>query len=116
MTIHATPPITKDILIVPLIFGIFAIQFILGIQTLNKSSDTSWKKPQWNSNFLNLRQPAQFFHFGAWFLIISTIPMLTLTFIQSREYFLDAMMPFIFGIGTLLGVILSTYIFKNKYE
>jgi hypothetical protein len=117
MTIHdATPAITKDDLIAYLIFGIFGMQFILGIQVLNKFSDVSWKKPQWNCNFFNLRQPAQFFHFAAWFSIISSIPQIILTFIQSREYFLNAIMPFISGVGILLGVILSTYIFKAKYE
>jgi len=113
---HSIPPITKTDLIIPLIFGIIAIQFLLGIQASNKYSDIFWEKPKWNSNFFNLKQPVQFFYFGSWFLIISAIPTIMITFIKSREYMLDAMMPFLFGIGLLIGVVLSIYIFKKKYK
>ena len=74
LTSHASPPITLNNLILPILFGIFGLQFIIGIQALNKKSAKKWFKPSWFCNPFNLGQPLCFFHFCGWFMMLGSFP------------------------------------------
>jgi hypothetical protein len=39
---------------------------VMGVQCVNPRSAPTWEYPSWRSNFLNLRQPLQFFHFAGY--------------------------------------------------
>jgi len=113
ITTHAKPPITLPMLIAPIIFGIIFLQIAI---VFAGSKKKRWKKPSWYSNPFNLNQPVQFFHFAGWFMAISTLPTIILTFLKANNYIYDALMPFALGIGVTIGVYLSMVIFKGKYE
>ncbi len=116
LTQHAEPAITATDLIVVLVFGVLGLQFIFGIQALNKFSGKKWNVPSWSSNPFDLKQPAYFFHFGGWFMLISTTPIVVLTYLNDGQYILDALILPLFGIGILGGVYTSTILFKNRYK
>ena len=116
LTSHANPPITLNVLIVPILFGIIGLQFVIGIQVFNKRSDKQWVKPSWLCNPFNLGQPLCFFHFGGWFMLLSTFPTTIFTYFQSPEFIYDALMPFLFGVGIIAGVKVSELLFKFKFK
>ena len=113
---HAIPQIEGKALIVALIFGVLSIQFVLGIQALNKKSAEVWNKPSWKENPFSLKQPLQFFHLGGWFFVVSSFMSVVLTWSQNPEYILDSLMPFCLGVGIIGGVHLSRILFKNKFK
>ncbi len=113
---HASPPIDSTALIIAILFGIFGLQFVLAIQAVNKRSATTWKTASWVENPFTLKQPVQFFHFGGWLFVVSSLVSVALTWFQKPEYILDSLMPFCFGLGILGGVHLSTVIFRRKFE
>jgi uncharacterized membrane protein YfcA len=113
---HAEPPLDLKALIIIFIFGIVGPQFLLGIQSFNKWSAEIWLKPSWLINPFSLKQPAQIFHFGAWFCIISGSITSLLTWYKSPEYILDSFIALFFGFGLLVGIHVSRQLFKRKYE
>jgi hypothetical protein len=116
LTSHTKPQITLNVLIIPVLFGVFGLQFVIGIQAFNKQSDEKWFKPSWVCNPLNFAQPLCFFHFGGWFMLLSTLPTVLFTYFQSAEFLYDSLMPFFLGVGILGGVKVSEQIFRFKFD
>lgn len=113
---HANPPINPTALIIAIIFGIVGLQFIILIQSLNKRSASTWLKPSWASNPFSMKQPIQFFHFGSWIFIITSTLSALQTWYEFPQYVLDSLMPLCFGIGIILGVHVSTMVFRHKFN
>jgi len=59
------PVLVIGMCILAILFPPLALIFVIGIQAFNPFSAPLWTKPSWRSNFLNLRDPLHFFHFGA---------------------------------------------------
>jgi hypothetical protein len=116
LTVHAKPTITLNVLVVPILFGIIGLQFVIGIQAFNKKSAAQWFKPSWLCNPFDFGQPLCSFHFGGWFMLLSTSPTVIFTYIQSPDFIYDALMPFLFGVGIIAGVKVSEFIFKFKFK
>jgi hypothetical protein len=113
---HAEPPIDTHAIAIGLLFGIFGLQFVLAMQFINKRSPESWQLPSWKTNPFQFKQPIQFFHFGAWLFIASSFVTTLLTWLRNPKFILDALMPLFIGIGLLLGVQLSRFLFRSKYR
>ena len=113
---HALPQIDGKTLIIALVFGVLGLQFVLGIQALNKKSAKVWSPPSWKENPFSFKQPLQFFHFGGWFFVVSSLISAVLTWLGKPEFILDSLMPFCFGIGIIGGVHVSRLLFKNKFK
>lgn len=113
---HAQPPITLSMLAIPFIFGIIFLQFVSVIRFFDKSSEKYWTRPSWHQNPFNFSQPLQFFHFGGWWMLMTSIPTAVLTLSQVNQYILDSLMPVFFGLGIIIGTQLSTLVFKSKFE
>jgi len=103
-------------LLAAFIFCIVGLQFVIGIQAMSPQSDDKWLKPNWYQNPFNLGQPAHFFHFGGWLMLLSSLPPVISVVGESKSVLLSSLIPVIFGIGLLSGVHVSKYIFKKKYR
>ncbi len=97
------------------IFSIVGLQLVIGIQAINSQSDIKWIKPNWHQNPFNFGQPAHFFHFGGWFMLLSPLPSVISVIGESQSVLLSSLMPVIFGMGLLSGAHVSKYVFKKKY-
>lgn len=113
---HASPQIDGKALIIALIFGVLGLQFVLGLQVLNKKSDEVWSLPSWKENPFSSKQPLQFFHLGGWFFVVSSFMSVVLTWSQKPEYILDSLMPFCFGAGIIGGVHFARFLFRKKFK
>ncbi|MBL7048560.1 MAG: hypothetical protein ISR96_03395 [Nitrospira sp.] len=113
---HADPPINVSALVIAVIFGILGLQFILMIQALNKKSAPTWHRSAWEGNPFSMKQPVHFFHFASWIFIISSTISALQTWFKYPKFILDSLMPLCLGIGILLGVHLSTIVFKHKFN
>jgi hypothetical protein len=49
------------------------ILIVVGFQKINPKMDTPWEAPSWTRCPFVLKQPLQFFHFGAWYLMSAEI-------------------------------------------
>lgn len=112
---HATPSVRPSDLLIGFIFGALGLQFLLGIQAVNKWSAPAWEKPSWNENPFLFRQPLQFFHFAGWLFTISSLISSSLTALKAPQYIWDALMPLSAGVGVLVGIHLSQVLFKKKF-
>jgi hypothetical protein len=113
---HAKPPITLSMLAIPFIFGIVSLQFVSVIRYFDKSSEKCWTRPSWHRNPFNFSQPLQFFHFGGWWMLMTSLPTAVLTLFQVNQYTLDSLMPLFFGLGMIVGTHLSILFFKSNFE
>ena len=113
---HASPPIDLSALVMGFFSGILGLQFVLAIQFINKKSAEIWEHPSWNENPFQMKQPIQFFHLGAWLFISSSFISVLLTWFNSPEFILDALMPLVIGVGLLIGVQLSQLLFRRKFK
>jgi hypothetical protein len=113
---HAEPPIDMSALVIGLFFGVAGLQFVLAIQFVNKKSDEIWKYPSWSENPFQLKQPIQFFHLGAWLLMTSATVSALLTWFKRPEFLFDALMPLFIGVGLFIGVHLSRFLYRRKFE
>ena len=113
---HTTESVTFIDLLMVFAFCVVGLQFVIGVQVINSRSDRKWLNSSWHQNPFNFRQPVHFFHFGGWFLFLSSLPSVISSIGESQNILLSSFMPMIFGIGLLSGVHVSTYVFKNKYS
>lgn len=113
---QSTPPMEAFSIAVVFLSSIIGILFVIGIQSINKWSAKTWTKPSWNANPFSLRQPLQFFHFAAYFLLIGGAIQLIYTFLNSSSFIYEAAVGPIMGIGILLGVKLSEIIYAFKFR
>jgi len=96
------------------ILGAIGIQFILGIN-YRKNSSIRWKKPSWKENPFNYKQPAQFYHFFGWLVVIFSLSIICLGFFRGFDDFLYTLELLAFGLGILIGIHFSSFIYKDKY-
>ena len=98
------------------IFGVVGLQFIIGLQAFNPMSAKNWLRPSWQHNPFNFKQPLQFFHFGGWFMLASSLPYLPEVIEGNQESMFLAATLASFGLGMLLGVRLSVLIYRRKFS
>ena len=113
---QAIPPIDWNTLIIILIFIPFALLFVVGIQAVNPFSAKVWRKPDWNLNPLNFKDPVQFFHFGAYILLVQGGVTLCRIYFLEVPFYPGVLFPLVMGIGTLLGIQIIMLIFRSKYS
>jgi hypothetical protein len=113
---HATPPMDIRSIAIITFGSLIGVIFVVGLQSLNKHSAGIWTKPSWKTNPFSLKQPLQFFHFAAYFLIISGAISFVLTYLDDSSFIYDAAVIPVAGIGSLLGVWLSRIIFAFKFR
>jgi hypothetical protein len=113
---HVTPPLDIKSLAIISVSSLVGVIFVIGLQSLNKRSEGIWTKPSWRMNPFSLKQPAQFFHFVAYFFIISGAVTSTLTYSNDSSFLYDAAAIPMAGIGIFLGVWLSKLIFAFKFR
>lgn len=116
LTSYSNPPSTVNSIFELVFMEIIGFQFLIGMQAFNKKSDELWFKPSWLCNPFNASQPLCFFHFGGWFILLSTFPTVLFTYFQSPIYIYDALTPFLLGIGILPSVKVSEFLFRFKFK
>jgi hypothetical protein len=93
-------------------FGIFSTLFVLAIH--NAQTKYAWSKPSWLENPFNFRQPAQFFHMGAWsFVTLGLSTALYPLMLGMRNFMF--VLPLSVGVGMLLGLKLAVGTF-DRFE
>ncbi|MCP4607903.1 MAG: hypothetical protein GY845_04215 [Planctomycetes bacterium] len=110
------PPMDWSTLAIIFVFIPFGLLFVIGIQAFNPLSVKVWKKPNWNLNPMNFRDPVQFFHFAAYLMLAQGfITILRLPF-SNNVFHPGVLIPLVMGVGLLIGVQMITLIFKSKYS
>lgn len=92
-------------LLLPIIFGSFAIPLIVKINTI--FFDFKIVKPNWNDNPLKLKQPLSFFHYFSYFFITGGLSMFLGTFIKFQLVNYFGLSTVFYGIGILIGIWLT---------
>jgi hypothetical protein len=101
-----------SMILMPLIFGSFAIPLIAKFNRVVLSFELV--KPTWNDNPLNLKRPLSFFHFGSFFFMIIGLSMLVGTGIKFHTLSFLALFTISFGLGILIGIWLTLKWTKPK--
>jgi intracellular septation protein A len=88
------------------------------ILTRINASTLHWeiKKPNWNENPLNLKQPLNFFQFAAYFFIIAGVSATIGTGIKFKELNNLGLISVVLGIGILIGVFFTWKRTQKKEE
>lgn len=116
LTPQAAPPIGWGALAVIFLFCPGALLFVLGLQALNPASAEVWRRPSWQLNPFNFKEPVQFFHLAAYVFIAQGIVTLVRLAISSEPFYVEALVPIAIGVGVLIGISLSRRLFRSKVE
>ena len=103
------------LLLVFFVFGVISMVFILGLQAINPRSAMVWAKPDWHANPFSLKQPLQFFHMSAYYLITAGVGASVLTYIKHLTG-LEPLLPIVLGVGVLVGLRFCTLLYRRKFS
>ncbi len=112
---QAKPPIGWAELGAIFIFIPLGLLFVIGIQAVNPLSAKVWRKPDWNLNPFNLRDPVQFFYFGAFLMLAQGIVTLCRFPFSNASFYPESLIPLVMGVGMLLSVQIIMFAFRSKY-
>ncbi len=100
-------------LVMVFLFGVFGLPFVVAIQYFRKNNGKLWQKPSWTGSLWPF-EPLQFFHLATWFMALTTVPIVIMTYFNNPDFIYDALMPFCFGVGGVIGVYLSAFLFRSR--
>tara|TARA_Y100001972_G_scaffold128878_1_gene192380 strand:- start:9442 stop:9855 length:414 start_codon:yes stop_codon:yes gene_type:complete len=89
----------------PLVFGLLAIPLITKVNSLIFGQVIS--RPNWNESPLTVKKPLTFFHFGAFFMLITGFSTILGTLIKYHELNFMGFLAISFGAGILGGIFLT---------
>ncbi len=90
--------------------------FVVGIQAINPYSAKVWRKPNWNINPLNFRDPVHFFHFGAYVMLVQGIITSLRVSFSTVTFYPEAMIALVMGVSILIAVHLIMLAYRSKYR
>lgn len=90
--------------------------FVVGIHAANPLSAKVWEKPDWDRNFLNFKDPVQFFHFGAFVMVAQGVATLCRVLFSNVHIYPETLLPLVMGVSTLLGVHITMLVFRAKFK
>ena len=102
--------------VLPLLFFPFALIMIMSVQSINPFQNKQWTLPDWDSNFLDFKNPLQFFHTAAYFIAASNIGLILASFFSNSSYLAMGLGGISGCAGILLGVKLCTKVFSNRFQ
>lgn len=94
--------------LVPAIFTI-----VIGVQFFNPISDSTWQPPSWWLNPFNISQPYQFSHLAFCFFLASGVG-LAISSTYSSNSLKYGLCQVAFGLGGIVGINISQYIYARK--
>jgi hypothetical protein len=95
-------------------FGVFAMQFVIGIQAFNARSAPVWRYPSWRANPFTMREPLQFFHLGGYYFLASGVGGLLHVAVDGSLPVTEPIMFASTGAGVICGVWLCCRLFRRK--
>lgn len=113
---QAKPPIGWTALGAIFIFIPVGLLLLVGIQAVNPLSAKVWRKPNWNLNPFNFRDPVQFFYFGAYIMLAQGVVTLCRFPFSKAPFYPESLIPLVMGVGMLLGVQIIMLAFRSKYS
>jgi len=113
---QAVPSIDYFALLVIFLFCPLGMLFVIGIQAINPESQKAWKKPAWNLNPLNVYDPVQFFHFGAYVVLVQGFVTILRIYAEKVPFYIEAYVPLVMGAGILFGIKLVMLVFRSKFR
>jgi hypothetical protein len=108
--------VSAIVILLPLLFSPPAIVMVISVQSINPFQNRQWTLPDWDSNFLNLRNPLHFFHAGAFFIAFSSIGTILASFFSDLSYLIAGLGGLSGSAGMLIGVKLCTKICSKKFQ
>ena len=109
----SSPPMGIKGLLIMFIFIPAGVLLMVWVQVLNPNSDKKWVSPSWSNNPFDFKQPLDFFNLVGYFYLASGIASISIFFLGNAFLF-ETLVPILMGCGILLGVFISTKVFKNK--
>jgi hypothetical protein len=113
---QAKPPIGWGALAIIFLFIPLGLLFVIGIQAVNPLSAKVWRKPDWNLNPINFKDPVQFFHLGAYVMLTQGVVTLCRIPFAEVPFYPEALLPTVIGVGVLLGIQVVMLAFRKKYS
>lgn len=112
----APPPEDSPVPILGVIFlfGIIGMLFVIGVQTINPRSATTWRAPSWNINPFLIKEPLQFFHFGGFYFLACGVGVLIRHALVSHNVAPNSFFLLALASGVLVGVWLCCLVFRRK--
>ncbi len=89
--------------------------FVIDVQSRTSYSAQYWTIPTWKSNWLNVRDPAHFFHAGAFGVLALGAGLLAGFLVGNHGKLMDAVACIGGGLGLLVGVKRCPKLFPHKY-
>jgi hypothetical protein len=120
--VHETPfedaPIIFNLILIflPLMFIPLALVMVMSVQSINPFQNKQWTLPDWDSNFLNFRNPLQFLHTAAFFIAANSIGTILASFFSNSSYLVMGLGGISGSAGVLLGVKLCTKVYRKKFQ
>jgi hypothetical protein len=111
---QAKPPIDWFALLLIFASCPIALVFVLGIQVMNPMSSRVWRRPSWSANPFNFSEPLQFFHFGAYAMLVQGTVLLIRLAASPVPFYVEVLIPMTMGLGVLLGIQLTMLVFRRK--
>lgn len=112
---RATPPIGWTALAAIFCVCSVGMVLVLSIQRVNPRSAKIWHRPSWTANPFNFKDPLQFFHLAAFVCLSEAVVTLARWAFSSVPFYTEIFVPAAMGLGILLGIGLTTAVFKAKF-
>lgn len=110
----AAPEIGWLALFVIFIGGAMALVVVLSLQAVNRHSAPVWRRPAWELNPFNLREPLQFFHFAAYICLAQGVGSVLRFLASPAPFFVELLVPFAMAGAMFVGVWLTIALLKSK--
>ncbi|MBN2513793.1 MAG: DUF3592 domain-containing protein [Sedimentisphaerales bacterium] len=104
------------LIVLPLFFFPFSLTMGLFIQSKNPFQNTQWTLPDWDSNFLNMKNPLHFFHAAAYFIAASSFGLIIASFFSSTSYLPIGLAGVSSWGGVLIGIKLCITKYHDKFQ
>jgi hypothetical protein len=95
----------------PLIFGLIAIPIITIVNRALFSQLIS--NPSWNDNPITTKHPLRFFHFAAFFFLVTGLGTISGTALKFQQFNVIGLTVIFFGLGILGGIFLTIRLTKQ---
>ena len=98
------------------VFGVVGMLFVVGVQTFNPRSASTWAFPQWRLNPLTMRQPLQLFHLCGYFFLAAGTGALLRALVLGTPAGDEPIAFASWGAGIIAGVWCCSRVFPRKME
>jgi hypothetical protein len=100
----------KDLFLI-FIFTIFGVLFVLNLLRNNSKRVKNWKKPSWDANPFNLKNPLDFFHLCGYFIFFNAVAEILGNILKFHSISVEILGMFVMGMSVLSALKIAEKIY-----